>query len=207
MPDSANPWLSRPTVTPKPTTLAPDENVLPPATGPVAPQEGITAPDQVDRLPTVSHRTSAPLWILGVHGGAGESTLAKLDPSWSAAGHGWPQVHDGTQSRVILVARSNMHGLRAAQSAATQWAAGLVPNIQVFGLVIVADAPGKLPRPLRDFARLVGGGVPRTWMVPWNESWRLGSDPIPSESPREVRKLISDLYALMTTDAANSISL
>lgn len=97
-----------------------------------------------------------------------------------------------------------MSGLQAAQAAATQWAAGLVPNVEVLGLAIVADAPGRLPRPLRDFARLVGGGVPRTWSVPWIESWRLGEPITLPNAPREVRRMVDELTTLTQTGAAGT---
>nr|WP_307891014.1 DUF6668 family protein [Acidipropionibacterium jensenii] len=141
---------------------------------------------------------------MGVHGGAGESSLSGVLPGSAAADHGWPQTPGEQPARVVLVARSNMRGLRAAQAAATQWAAGLVPGVDVLGLVIVADAPGRLPRPLRDFAHLVGGGVPRTWNVPWIELWRLGEPPALSDAPREVRRLVDELHALVQSGAAGT---
>ncbi|MEK8229339.1 hypothetical protein NKG05_30690 [Oerskovia sp. M15] len=63
-------------------------------------------------------------------------------PDWPAAEHGWPQLPGAGAVRVVLTARSSMRGLRAAQAAATQWAAGLVPHVELLGLVIIADAPG-----------------------------------------------------------------
>ena len=90
-----------------------------------------------------------------------------------------------------------MHGLRAAQSAATQWAAGLAPFVQLIGLVVVADAPGKMPRPIRELTHLVSGGVPRTWHVPWNEAWRLGEPTALDTAPRQVRRLVDDLNAVI----------
>jgi hypothetical protein len=56
-----------------------------------------------------------------------------------------------------------------------QWAAGLVPSVEVLGLVVMADAPGRVPRSLRDLLQVVSGGVPRTWTVPWVEAWRVGA--------------------------------
>ncbi|GAB3306092.1 hypothetical protein GCM10027427_35830 [Pseudoclavibacter terrae] len=97
---------------------------------------------------------------------------------------------------MVLTARSNMHGLKAAQRAATQWGSGLVPFADLAGLVVIADAPGRLPRPLRDFAGIVAGGVPRTWHLPWQDSWRLGETPDPEAAHRDVRALISDLTAI-----------
>lgn len=171
------------------------------ATGPAYPQSGVPAPDLVDQLPVREQRTTAELWWVGAHGGAGESSLAALMPDWTAADHAWPRPPGETAHRAVLVTRSHMSGLRAAQAAATQWAAGLVPHVELLGLVIVADAPGRLPRPLREFAKLVGGGVPRTWYVPWSESWRLGEQKALSDAPREVRRLVDDLSALIKSGA------
>lgn len=199
MTESNNPWLSRPTE-PQVSAAAVAERTLTHPTGPVAPQLGVPAPDRADQLPSYEQAQRADLWWLGVHGGAGESSLADLVPEWRAADHGWPRQPGLTPARVVLTARSNMCGLRAAQSAATQWAAGLVPHVEVLGLVIVADAPGRLPRPLREFAQLVSGGLPRVWNVPWIESWRLEETPTLENSPREVRRLVSDLQAILNPD-------
>lgn len=71
-------------------------------------------------------------------------------------------------------------------------------DVELLGLVLVADAPGRLPKPLRDLMKIISGGYPRTWYVPWVESWRQGDDPTPDASPREVRKLVDDLRILQT---------
>lgn len=176
-------------------------------TGPAAPQKGVQAPDTVDRLPVVQygHGEARPLWWLGVHGGAGESKLSRLVEHSRPADHSWPHLLTSPRpAPVVLVARSNYDGLRAAQSAATQWASGLVPFVNVLGLVVVADAPGRLPRPLREFAQIVGGGVPRTWSVPWIESWRLGEEPSLLSVPREVRRLVDDLNAILQPGAGST---
>jgi hypothetical protein len=196
----SNPWLSVRAVATDagPAAPTPDPRQAVAATGPTAPQTGIAVPDLVDQLPFRDHAAAADLWWVGVHGGAGESTLGRLVPGWSAAGHAWPRTTPSySMTRVVLVARSHAAGLQAAQKAATQWAAGAVPLTELLGLVIVADAPGRLPRPLRDLAALVSGGVPRTWHLPWIESWRLGEDPHLESSPREVRHLARDLTALL----------
>lgn len=204
MSDTNNPWLSRPAAEPDTAARAVAERPTPPVTGPVAPQRGVPAPDRVDQLPTRDRHNDAELWWLGTHGGAGESTLAGLVPEWPAADHAWPRTPGREPARVVLVARSNMRGLRAAQAAATQWASGLVPFVEVLGLVIVADAPGRLPRPLRDYARVVSGGVPRTWTVPWTEAWRLGEQPVLTNASREVRRLLDELSALIRPGAAGT---
>ncbi len=190
MTDVSNPWLSKPA---EPEIVEPAPSRVTELVGPASPQRGVPAPDRVDRLPLVSTDRNAELWCLGVHGGAGESSVAGLRESWAPAHHGWPAVTAGGRVRVLLVARSNMRGLRAAQAAATEWASGLVPHVDVVGLAIVSDAPGRLPRPLRDFAQVVAGGVPRSWRLPWIEAWRLGDPLDPGALPREVRRMLDDL--------------
>lgn len=170
-------------------------------TGPTKPQLSVPQPDHVDCLPrrNVTDGT-AEYWWLGVHGGAGESSLAHLDKRTRAAEHHWPQTPSG--STVVLVARSNMHGLRAAQRAATEWGSGSLPGIRVAGLVVAADAPGRLPKEIREFARVVGGGVPHLWNVPWIEGWRLGHE-LPHELlPKDVRTVLEQVRIAVTTTAA-----
>ncbi len=177
----------------------------PALTGPAGPQPHVSLPDDVDCLPHQQQRHRATLWWVGAHGGAGESTLAALLPQSYGTGHSWPvtpaSAGDGANAvePVVLVARTNMSGLRAAQHAAAQWAAGGTSEIQLLGLVLIADAPGRLPRPLRDFADVVAGGVPRVWWLPWIEAWRLGQDPAAGPIPRSVRRLLADLHTLLNT--------
>jgi hypothetical protein len=155
-------------------------------------------------LPVWPQSAIAALWFVGAHGGAGESTLAGLDDSWAAAGHGWPNEPSpsgrspgglNTVHQTVIVARSHLAGLRAAQIAARQWASGRAPSIHLLGLIIVADAPGRLPRPLRELQQIVSGGVPRTWTVPWVEAWRT-APPDETNIPRSVRTLCDELRSL-----------
>jgi hypothetical protein len=102
---------------------------------------------------------------------------------------------------VVIVARTSARGLLAAKAVAKQWASGLVHGVELLGLVLVADAPGRLPKPLRDLSKVVSGGYPRTWQMPWVESWRLGDDPLLDAAPREARRLVDDLRILLRTGA------
>jgi hypothetical protein len=99
-----------------------------------------------------------------------------------------------TSSRVVLVARTNYAGLTAAQRAATEWASNALGDaIQLAGLVLMPDAPGKRPRPLRDLEQVVAGGVPRVWTMPWVEAWRMAPTRPGDPAPKEFRSLFSDL--------------
>jgi hypothetical protein len=194
--DTQHPWLAEP-IEPEDTLIpiVEESRELP---RPQTPQPGVPAPDMADRLPRRGVNRPATLWWLGVHGGAGESSLAATVAGSRSAGHAWPTASDGSPSNVILVARSNANGLAAAQRAATEWASGSLPMINLLGLVIVADSRGKLPKPLRDLAQVVSGGVPQVWQVPWVEQWRLGEPFDLDSSPKEVRALAASVTALIT---------
>lgn len=188
----ANPWLTRQGIEQPAMPVAAPRVAPAKPTGPATPQSGVDAP--AVGLPVCPQPAMAALWLIGAHGGAGESTLAGLDDSWAAAGHSWPSAPSGPAQSVI-VARSHLAGLQAAQAAAQQWASGRVPSVQLLGLIIVADAPGRLPRPLRELQQIISGGVPRTWTVPWVEAWRATS-PDETNIPRSVRSLCDDLRSL-----------
>lgn len=196
----SNPWLSGDALEASASTVVPRA----PATGPTAPQQGVTTPERADQLPVRDQPFTARLWVLGVHGGAGESTLAALEDGWRPADHAWPRTR--LRASVLLVARSSAHGLVAAQTAARQWAAGQVAFVDVVGLAVLADAPGRLPRPLRDLAQVVGGGVPRVWHLPWIEAWRLGEHLASSSLPRQVRRLLDDVAGLTTSSTVPGAS-
>lgn len=190
----SNPWVSRPVVTPAP-SQRPSSLVTAPV-GPVAPQPSVRAPDAVDRLARRAVTATAAVWWVGVHGGAGESTLAQLVQGSRAAQHAWPQHAGPAPLPVVLVARSSVRGLTAAQRAATEWASGSVSGVDLLGLVISADAPGRLPRPLRDLSTLVAGGVPRMWQLPWIEQWRTDA-PSTETLPGSARRALDDIRALL----------
>lgn len=200
MTDASNPWLPEaPAV--EPAEYQPQQPAAAVTTGPVRPQKGIPAPDLVDQLPTRRTAQTATLWVVGAHGGAAESTISSLDASWAAADHAWPLI-ENAPAPVLIVARTSARGLLAARSVAQQWAAELVSGIHLLGLALVADAPGRLPRPLRDLAKVVSGGYPRTWHVPWIESWRVGEPVNTDIAVRQVRRLVEDLRTLLPPGAS-----
>jgi hypothetical protein len=179
--------------------------------GPTGPQPGITAtPDAQARLALATCPvTAGGLFVVGAHGGAGETTVA----SWTggrAAGHRWPVSAtwstpgnhprpDGGTVDLVLVARTHARGLAAARQVLTQWAAGRLPANQLHGLVLIPDAPGRLPTQLAEQARLIAGGAPRAWLLPWLDELRLCPDPTdtdnPAALPRAVATFAEDLRA------------
>ena len=186
----ANPWV-RPGA--EDSDQAPariSEVITAPALPRLQPQAGVDPPDTL--LPQFEIPPSSPttLWWVAPHGGAGETTLAQLLPDSAAADHRWPIRPEGEdRPYVVLVARTHQSGLTTAQNAIREWASGSIP-IELAGLVLVADAPGRLPKPLRALADLVAGGVSEVWRVPWIDAWRLGDITL-DRAPGAVRKLIN----------------
>lgn len=114
------------------------------------------------------------LWLLGLHGGCGVSTLRNLFPvpDQVLERDTWP-VPDrpGCRSRVLLVARTHARGLDRLGQAAAQWAGGTFPHVDLVGTVLVADGP----RPTRaqtDRLRRATSLTPATWHLGWHDSWR-----------------------------------
>lgn len=206
MQQSLNPWIPSP-VSPEETALTKDIH-LPPAAVISAPLAGMVEPDAADRLDFRTMTGSASIWITGVHGGAGESRIADILENARVTDHCWPVVPDGTTPqaatpRVLLVCRADMRGLTSARNALTQWASGAAPDVDLLGLAVLADAPGKTPKELREFASIVGGGAPRLWTLSWVESWRLGhSTTVPAS--RDYQRFITDLAALATDNPSST---
>jgi hypothetical protein len=187
LPGQQNPWTVPPAL---PTTDTPVEIAPEPMHRPER-QTGVTAPEAEDRLPRRSLSREdllVPMWITGVHGGAGTSTFAQL-LGIADAGRAWP-IGDERRPRVLLCARSSYSGLRAAQRALREWAAGDVP-VELEGLVLSAAAP-KLPkelRPLLDLVKAAAAGA--VWEVGWHEQWVRDDPQMPKD--RQLQKLLGVL--------------
>lgn len=112
--------------------------------------------------------------------------------------HTWPVVAEDADkpARVLLVCRSNLNGLESARRALIEWTSPQPPGVELLGLAVAADAPGKLPKPLRDLAAVVAGGAPRIWHLPWVEAWRTGAAET-AALPRRTRAFITDVNSLL----------
>lgn len=191
----AEAWVSQPeTPELEEVQVAPVHNVQ---FGATAPQLGVPMPATEALLP-LRPVQPAWLWVLGCHGGSGERRLVELLPGASAARHAWP-VTPGAVSRVLLAARFDARGMQAAQQVLQQWAAGGVPGAQLVGLVLMADAPSRPPKHLREFAQVLRGGVPTLWQMPWIEGWRGSEAPLSTPLPLPAQRVVAELRSLLTT--------
>jgi hypothetical protein len=143
------------------------------------------------------------LWLLGVHGGAGVSTLRRgLEQAGipaADAGRAWP-VPDGRP--VLVVARTHGRGLSCAQTVAQQYLSGHAPpGTTLLGCVLVPDGPGKLPRTILAAARSqVSSVYAETLAAPWAEEYRLldpGREPDWPPLPAELTELAGRIEQLL----------
>ncbi|MFD3653501.1 DUF6668 family protein [Streptomyces sp. NPDC058620] len=122
----------------------------------------------------------------GAHGGAGASTLARV-LGGTDLGCAWPDPSRGEPARVMLVARTHAEGMRAASRALNALREGRHPaGMELVALVLVADAPGRLPFVLANRVRILRSAAP-VRRLPWIDAWRLG---------KETRKLPKELFRL-----------
>jgi hypothetical protein len=167
-----NPWL-----TPQPPAPAVATRPIEVSAPSPQPQPGVVPPPPEQRLPCrelTRHELLVPVWLTSAHGGAGASTLAELSVGWRAAGRAWPiSPEPDRPARTLVCARTSYTGLRAAQAALTDWASGRLP-VQLEGLVLLAAAPGRTPKPLRPLLELVRGAAGRVWEIGWQPQWLLG---------------------------------
>jgi hypothetical protein len=144
-----------------------------------------------------------PWWWVGVHGGAGESTLEQLYVGTRGGGHCWPVAEVGRPA-VVLVARTHARGLLAVQAAVRDLSYRRVA-VHLLGVLLIADAPGRLPRALRELAdRVVGTAlVPRSWLLPFVAEWRVGETPSRANSPKEALWLLEELNGARDREAGS----
>lgn len=162
------------------------------AAGRAARRSGVSAPEIADRLPRISHADVSGVWLVGVHGGAGESSLAHVLGA-REAGRAWPiPQHYAQRSSVVLVARTHSRGIESMRNALREIASGSVSSVDVAGVIFVRDAP-KLPADLRNEARIVASAAAASWWVPWIDSWRRTQTPTLDGLPRLTTQLLTNL--------------
>ncbi|MVU77812.1 hypothetical protein GPX89_11220 [Nocardia sp. ET3-3] len=181
---------------------------------------GVVPPPESRRAPIwdrpVPGGGRAPLvWLLGVHGGAGTTTLAHVLAPAADSYRRWPGVFDRESPFVVLVARETIPGLTRAHDLLRQHHAGLAGPSEVLGLITVAARPGRIPAEIRRYRDVVGSLAGQVWQLPWHEEWTLveaeklpvwsPGDPVPQQRKRksdpleeittEVRELGSSILA------------
>ena len=138
----------------------------------------ITGPDPehcapVRNSPLPATGVFPPLFaVLGAHGGAGASTLARWWAHAADTGLAWP-ASPATTQRVVIVARDCLPGLVAAADRLREWHAGLAPDgVTVVGLVVIAPRPGRVPVAVRRYRSTVAGLAAAVWSVGWMRQGR-----------------------------------
>ncbi|WP_084510469.1 hypothetical protein [Nocardia lijiangensis] len=111
-----------------------------------------------------------PLWaVLGAHGGAGASTLARWWAPAADSGLAWPGSPLTTQ-RVLIAARLCMPGLTAAAERLREYHAGLAPpGVTVIGLALTAARPGKVPAVVRRYRSVVAELAETVYEIDWHD--------------------------------------
>ena len=132
--------------------------------------------------------------VLGLHGGAGATTLTTLlgSPA-SDIGRAWPiSINPWTQREwpipVIAVARNDHSGLEATDRFIRTWASGQLTGSVLSALVII-DAGPKLSDARKKATKRLLRMVPRGTHIPWIDSW-LDAPPDPARIPGRLKKII-----------------
>ncbi|MGN2636483.1 DUF6668 family protein [Nocardia takedensis] len=138
-------------------------------------------PDTV-AVPAPQHRAPAreqplpitgpypPLFaVLGAHGGAAASTLARWWAPAADTGPAWPASAHTTQ-RVLVAARLCTPGLIAAADRLREWHAGLAPaGVELVGLVLTPVRPGRIPAAVRRYRALLTDLVTHVYDIDWHD--------------------------------------
>ena len=155
------------------------------------PAAGLVTAPPAGRMLATGGRPLGGFALLGAHGGAGVTSLlrAGLDELAVDANRCWPQA-----GPVLLVARTSTSGLEWARDLARQHASGRAgADVELLGLVLVPDAPGRLPARTAALRDLVRGAFGRTWQLPWLEEWRVAGADEPLPRHPDIRHLSAEL--------------
>jgi hypothetical protein len=93
----------------------------------------------------------------------------------------------------VLLVPLEFDRLELARTVARQWASGDVLPARLLGVVFVPTNSKRISKDLRAAAGIVGGGVPRTWWMPWLASFH---SPKKSNLPPAAQKVLADITTL-----------
>ncbi|WP_405843733.1 hypothetical protein [Streptomyces sp. NBC_01518] len=109
-------------------------------------------------------------WVKA-HGGSGATSLVEALGGVDV-GARWPEPARGEPYRIVLVGRTSASGLRSVSQALGALKDGRAPQgLELLAVVLVADAPGRLPLSLLRRIRVLRS-VARVHRVPWIPAWR-----------------------------------
>ena len=129
------------------------------------------------------------LVLVGAHGGAGTSTWARLMETEEL------DCFPGEPVPVVIVARWNASGIKAAHAAALQWASGLAGASVLRGVLWVPDSGGKRHRGVNEIFLSACGAFPASLCTPWVEAWR--SEPLaPDRGAQRLARKALALFSL-----------
>ncbi|WP_205616873.1 DUF6668 family protein [Streptomyces sp. OM5714] len=124
-------------------------------------------------------------WVKA-HGGAGATSLADL-LGGADLGERWPEPSRGEPSRILVVGRTSARGLQSVSQALDALRNGrAADDLDLLAVVLVADAPGRLPLSLLSRIRVIRSVI-HVHRVPWIPAWRL--DRSPKSLPRQLTTL------------------
>lgn len=154
--------------------------------------DGPASPDLVALPSEIKESDSWPLQhtgplsqaaVMGLHGGAGTSTVASLIGETAKDLHrGWPvatnpYTGETYPARVVAVARDDAAGLAAAEQFLRVWASGELQGSELRALVLVASSPNLSEARKRQIKRLLRM-APHGTRIPWMDAWIEGpADP------------------------------
>ncbi|MEV0036457.1 DUF6668 family protein [Streptomyces sp. NPDC050804] len=136
--------------------------------------------------PPAAHSHGLDVSWVAAHGGAGATSLARA-LGGADVGTRWPDPARDEPGRVLIVARTHASGIQAASTVLDALRTGSHPDgLDLVAVVLVADAPGRLPLELARKVRVLGSAV-TTHRIPWIPSWRVGGRT--AQLPKEVLAL------------------
>lgn len=139
-------------------------------------------------------------WVKA-HGGAGATSLADLYGGVDV-GARWPDPAQGEPHRIVLVGRTSARGMRAVSRALDALRGDEAPaGLDLLAVVLVADAPGRLPLTLLNRVRVIRSVV-HVHRVPWIPAWRM--DRLPRALPRQLLTLAELVGAQVYADGVAS---
>ncbi len=164
------------------------------AVGPPVPTGSAWGPQDLAVLRTREVTQRPLLWIVGLHGGAGVSTVVDLFGADAKDGkRAWPRPPAPPAAPVLLVARTHHQGLSKVSGAAREWASGALPWVNLLGVILVDDSPKPPSRLLADQLTQVAHMTPACWRLSWHEQWR--SEPASlNTANRRTRNTIRDMH-------------